>query len=696
MYGDNRFPLRLDDYETVINGASNAAEADLSPFADPREIARLLAGQHFRLVYWREAGERINWRRFFDITSLAALRVEDDAVFEQTHATIFRLFSEGLIDGVRVDHVDGLADPAAYCRRLRARLEALGSQRPETLPREPAIVLVEKILAENERLPADWRADGTTGYDFMNAVSEFQHDAAGGAPLTDVWVSVSGRAPDFESEERQARGEMLTTAFTSALRTTALAFASLRSSNDVTAEDAERAVALLIERFRAYRTYAVGDSDVPPPGEIFERAWQSACDDSEADVQRALDLVAAVVRGEWAEYGPGVRDAVRRFNQLAAPVAAKAVEDTAFYRYGRLLSRNDVGFSPGRLAATALAFHEQNERRAAEYPGGLLATATHDDKRGEDTRSRLAVLSEIPELWTVEQCEWFAMNGPLRPAEVGAGDEYQLYQTLLGAWPNGLSVADAGGLAAFTDRILAWREKSLREAKLGTSWAEPNELLESAHRTFVRRILDPAHGFAARLARFAERIAPAGAVNSLVASALRCTCPGVPDLYQGSELWDLSLVDPDNRRPVDFTVRRAILARDELPSKLMACWRDGEVKLAMIHRLLSLRSRLPHVFAAGNYVRLSTRSDQVFAFAREFGETIVMVAVPRLCARDAIERGVPLPRSGFARAGDVDLPAEWRRRRWLDVLDSHEKTTMLDDETPLFTDLPVSVLVSER
>ncbi|GAA0560779.1 malto-oligosyltrehalose synthase [Rhizomicrobium electricum] len=686
VYAEHRFPLRREDYEMVIVGAPSPAEADLTRFSEPEVLRGLLEQQNFRLAYWRSAGERINWRRFFDITSLAALRVEDDAIFEQIHATVFRLYSEGLIDGVRIDHVDGLSDPESYCRRLRARLEAMTPLRPEALPREPALILVEKILAEGEDLPTAWLVDGTTGYDFMNAVSGLQHAHANEGAFNRLWTDLSGRPSDFEIEERQARREMLENAFASALRGAALSFQQLDDEGLLAPTAFEAALERILEHFRAYRTYALGDKPEPPPGPLFEAALHEAENGASEDEVRALNIIAAAMRGEEAADGAVAAEAVRRFNQLAAPVAAKAVEDTAFYRYGRLLSRNDVGFTAGRFAISPEQFHDSSLKRQANFPAALLATATHDHKRGEDTRARLAVLSELPELWETEVRAWFELNTPLRPPRVGAGDEYQLYQTLVACRPFGLSDE---ALSAFARRILAWREKSLKEAKLETSWARPDAAFENDHAEFVRAILDPQHPFLARLERFSGTLAPAGALNGLVATVLKCTLPGVPDIYQGTELWDLSLVDPDNRRPVDFHIREEMLAAAGDPATHVKDWRDGQVKLALLARLLKLRAEEREIFA-GAYRPLETGDAHLFAFARTAGHKTLFVAVPLLSAEAAIARGIPLPDDRLGEA--FALPEDLRARTWRDGLTGADVPP--PDNRPLFADFPAAVFIS--
>lgn len=631
-YADHRFPLRNADYAEV--------ERDLAAANAPDRLRALLERQNFRLAFWRDAAERINWRRFFDINELAALRIEDDGVFEMVHGTVFRLYGEGLIDGVRVDHVDGLADPGAYCRKLRARLDALALHRAD---KSPSYIVVEKILAAGESLPESWGVDGTTGYDFMDRVSALQHATDHADRLARFWADLSGRSPDFEAEEATARAEILEHSFASQLRATATAFAE--AWPDIPQSDFEHALTAVLTRFHAYRTYA------DMPSRFFEEAYAEA---QSVAAGPALEAIAAAIGGR-AE----AADAARRFNQLAAPVAAKAVEDTGFYRYGRLLSRNDVGFAPAHFGITADRFLAQMRARP---PHAMLATATHDHKRGADGRARLAVLSEIPDLWEKEVRSWFDINARHRREAITAGDEYQLYQTLVGAWP------------IETDRVLAWREKSLREAKLGTSWAAPKAEFEAAHKEFVRAILDDA-GFCARLDAFVSKIHPAGVLNSLVQCVLHYTVPGIPDLYQGTELYDFSLVDPDNRRAVDYALRRRLLdARSDLRD-----WQSGGAKLALIRRLLTLRREVPDEFEAEPQ-RVDAPAN-VLAFRRG----PLLVAVPLQCARACIERGAPLP----SLAGPIDAPGAWRN-----ALDPAAPPVTSLDAAAVFAKFPAAVLLS--
>lgn len=657
-YGPHRAPLRAKDYAEVCAGAAPEA-ADLSRWRDPAELHALLQRQNFRLAWWRTAGDAANWRRFFDINELAAVRIEDPAVFEASHAVIFGLYAEGLIDGVRVDHVDGLSDPAAYARALRARLEALNGARPPSAPHDGPWIVVEKILGAGERLPADWGVDGTTGYDFMDQVSALQHAETGRAALGALWREQGG-AGAFERAEITARAEILQVSFAGQLARAARAFADLArldlACRDLTLEAFRRALIALIARLRVYRSYATGRADGPAPGAAFDAALDAAAQDLRAEASLRFIRDVLVGRGPGGE--PARADAARRLHQLTAPVAAKAVEDTAFYRYGRLLSRNDVGFDAARFSLPADVFVQTGRTRAADWPRAMLTTATHDHKRGEDVRARLAVISELPQAWAEAVERWNALNAPRRPPEVTDDDDYHLYQTLVGAWPVGLAPDDAEGLAAFRQRLAAWREKSLREAKLRTSWAAPDALFEAAAQGWLATLTDPAVSavFLSDLAGFAGRIAGAGAVNGVVQAALRCAWPGVPDLYQGAELWDLSLVDPDNRRPVDFALRARLLDQDA------ADWPSGAVKLATVRALLLRRRADPALFRSGTLEPLpvrGARARHVLAFERALDGRRAQLAVMLQVAEPVHRLGQP-PAADWWKDTEVLMGGDWR------------------------------------
>lgn len=595
-------------------------------------LVNLLARQHYRLASWRVAGDRINWRRFFDINELACLRMERPEAFEAVHALPLRLYAEGVIDGLRVDHVDGLTDPAGYCRQLRERLDTLAKERG----RSRAWLVVEKILLKGETLPQDWGCDGTTGYDFMDEVNALQHDPAGEAVLAKCWTRLSGRPTDFADEELMARREIVGRSFSAQLEACASAWQDI--VGDLVPRPAlRRLLAEFLAHVPVYRTYGTGevlsDHDSQILRDVARRAAKSclATDRWAVEPLLAAMLTPQPTRGSWPR-------AMARFQQLSAPVAAKSVEDTGFYRYGRLLSRNDVGFDIETFSLDVDAFHARMQRRRTEYPHTMLATATHDHKRGEDLRARLAVISELAADWT----GFLSRHVDSTSSELTPGDLAMLLQMVVGAWPLDLQRDDRAGRTAFAERLCGWQQKALREAKLESDWAAVNETYEEAARTFTLRLI--AEGampdFLDELLAFVRRIAPAGAVNGLAQCLLKLTVPGVPDIYQGTELWDFSLVDPDNRRPVDF-VARAKAASAPLP-ELAAQWRDGRVKQALIRRTLMLRKRVPQLFEQGSYRPVAVEGPSrasVVAFMRRAGDEWLLVAVPRFALRAVAEEG---------------------------------------------------------
>ena len=615
------------------------------------QLHHLLEGQNYRLAWWRAATDEINWRRFFDVTSLAGLRVEVPRVFEATHELIFRLYAEGLIDGVRVDHVDGLADPRGYCRKLRRRLRTAGRSRPDSAPAGEPLLLVEKILASHEHLRADWMVDGTTGYNFMDEVSGVLHDPEGEATLTALWSELTGRPARFEDEAREARRQILRENLASELNGTAAALRRIASSDfatrDFTLTAIRRALSEVLVHFPVYRLYVDAAGRSEEDSRILEWALAGARRTVRATERPLLDLLNTWLGGEKPRSVPLQQrrerlQAAVRFQQLSAPVAAKSVEDTAFYRYGRLISRNEVGSEPSRFAVSPAAFHAACRERVKRFPREMLATATHDHKRGEDVRARLAVLSEIPDEWATALRRWTRLNASLK-REVEGGpapdstDELMLYQTLVGAWPLRLDPHDREGVAAFSERVLAWQEKALREGKRRSEWAVPQETYEAACRDFVGALLAPerASRMVEEIANFALRLAPSAAINGLSQTLLRCTCPGIPDLYQGAEYWDLSLVDPDNRRPVDFKVRAASLHRGEAPAALVESWQNGAVKQAVIARALAARARLPELFANGDYTPVEAEGPMarhILAFLRQTAGEAMLAVSTRLPA----------------------------------------------------------------
>ncbi|CAJ0774115.1 Maltooligosyl trehalose synthase [Ralstonia mannitolilytica] len=724
-YYDHRFPIALDDYAALLRtgnadtamhavadrfaavgtprsvrtrreraeearealrhlaateaGAAHIAEAVRAVNAQPDQLDALMARQHWRLTYWRTANDEINWRRFFDISSLAGLRMERPEVFEATHALLFRLYRQGWIDGVRIDHVDGLADPAAYCRQLRRRLEAEHAARPADRRTGQPWIVVEKILAHDEAMRTDWGVDGTSGYDFMNQVGALLHDARGEHALTLGWLEWIDAPPSeapFSATALRARRQILHEHFAAELDTAATALHAVaqqrRDSHDVTWHAIRRALAELVIHFPVYRTYAHAQGRDAQDTAIVRAAMAAAAARLRRVDQPVLDWLDA-----WLGAQPAGADrlrqlAMRRCQQLSSPVAAKAVEDTACYRYGRLLSRNEVGADPGAFAMSAAAFHAAMQVRAHTWPRAMLTTATHDHKRGEDVRARLAVLSERPAQWLAAARQWRSEHArwvqPLAsgPAPSPAA-QWMLYQTLVGVWPAALDWRDADAVHALAERVALWQEKAQREAKQRTDWFAPDAEYEAASRAFVFTLLtgEAAATFLPSLAAFVQSLAPAAAVNGLAQTLLRATAPGVPDLYQGADFWDTSLVDPDNRRPVDYALRHRALralhahAGHSLAS-LLGHWTDGRIKQAVLARALALRAALPAVFSSGDYQPLAVTgsgAEHVLAFARQHEGQGIVVIVPLHASALLGHAATPAFPSGAWRDTTVCLPA---------------------------------------
>ncbi|WP_460128600.1 malto-oligosyltrehalose synthase [Pseudomonas sp. H1_D05] len=625
------------------------------------KLHELLERQSYRLASWRTAADDINWRRFFDINELGGLRVERPAVFEATHGKIFQLIAEGLVDGLRIDHIDGLADPRGYCRKLRRRVDLLAPGRH--LP-----IYVEKILGAGETLHRDWAVDGTTGYEFMNQLSLLQHDPDGEHMLGDLWQRRSERPAAFIEEAQLARQQILNGSLASDCESVAQALLQVARDDlmtrDLTLGAIRRVLQALIVHFPVYRTYISAMGRSAQDEKFFQQAMDGARQSLGEGDWPVLDCVAAWLGGTpWRRKPRGrsrkiLKHACVRFQQLTSPAAAKAVEDTALYRSAVLLSRNDVGYNTEQFSAPLSDFHAVNQQRLSEFPDNLLATATHDHKRGEDTRARLAVLSERSH-WYAEQIElWRALARPVRVDDQmpSSGDELILYQALLGSWPLQLRDDDQAGFADYAKRIWQWQQKALREAKLQSSWSAPSESYENAAQAFTEKLLTGEEGelLRAALSKTVNSIAAAGALNGLAQTLLRMTVPGVPDLYQGNEFWDFSLVDPDNRRPVDYAAREHALQEPLPPVELLANWRDGRIKQALIAQVLDLRVEYAELFRRGSYQALEVLGSQahnVLAFAREHAGKQAIVIVPVRCAT-LLENGA-VPQVDALRWGDT-------------------------------------------
>ncbi|QHF45119.1 malto-oligosyltrehalose synthase [Pseudomonas sp. S35] len=664
-------------------------------------LHQLLEQQAYRLASWRTAADDINWRRFFDVNELGGLRVERTAVFEATHGKIFELISEGLVDGLRIDHIDGLADPRGYCRKLRRRVDALA-------PGQHLPIFVEKILGEGETLREDWQVDGTTGYEFMDQLSLLQHQPDGFAPLAELWTRHTERPSAFIEEARLARQQILNGSLGGDFESVAQALLQVARDDvmtrDLTLGAIRRALQELIVHFPVYRTYISALGRSAADDAVFQQAMDGARTTLSEGDWPVLDHLEKSLGGQpWRQRPVGrerkiLKHACVRFQQLTSPAAAKAVEDTAFYRSAVLLSRNDVGFSTEQFSAPLAEFHRINQQRLQAFPDNLLATATHDHKRGEDTRARLAVLSECASGYVEQVEQWRTLAAPLRSdaATPSAGDELILYQVLLGSWPLDQG-ADFGG---YQQRLWQWQQKALREAKLNSSWSAPNDAYEQGVEAFLSRLLlsDEGGPLRAAIAAAAQAIAPAGALNGLAQSLLRMTVPGVPDLYQGAEFWDFSLVDPDNRRPVDFSARQQALDTPPDTGELLFNWRDGRIKQALIAQVLALRKAQPELFQRGTYTPLEVvglHAERVVAFCREHQGKRLLVVVPRW-PHHLLENGV-YPQVNAQVWGDtrLKLPFAAPTQNWKGLF--HTGAVTPDKELLISTalgDFPVNVFIN--
>lgn len=628
------------------------------PDAAPADLRGVIEAQAYRPLWWRLGDDRLNYRRFFTISSLVALQVHHDAVFDTVHRLPLAFLAEGLVDGLRVDHVDGIADPQAYLQRLRTAMDSACATHGVA-----PLLWVEKILAPDEELPASWACDGTTGYDFMDQVSAWLHDASGEAPLARQWQRATGRTTSFGEEERRARDEMLARGLRSEFDTLLrhllrMERAALPASARFGRALLSRALIALLVRFPVYRTYAT-----PTRFDAHDqRRWDAVLDSVERDEPADTALAAGWIAACFRDDGGDARARAtlrRRFQQLSAPLNAKAVEDRAFYRYGVLLSRNEVGSRPDHFALSTRALHTRTLMRAHRHPQAMLATATHDHKRGEDSRARLAVLSEQPQWWgrlvrTLDR----------RAARVGMAlpppaVRHMLWQTLLGAWP----MQGLHDRRSFAERVVQWQLKALREADLFSSWTDPDTAFEARTQAFIEQLLlHPATAsLRGTLQQAAEHVGAAGARNGLAQLALRLTLPGVPDLYQGTEGWDLSLVDPDNRREVDYARRRAWLDDARRWPQLLAQWQDGAVKARLLRHVLALRREQPALFAEGTYQPLhADREVAMLAFQREHAGQRLLVAVARHTAAQPARQGAALSASHWGGATLTVPPGHYR------------------------------------
>ncbi|HYO10221.1 MAG TPA: malto-oligosyltrehalose synthase [Tepidisphaeraceae bacterium] len=651
-YYDHRFPI---DPAT--------APADPEAVSSSDALHELLERQHYRLSYWRVASDEINYRRFFDINDLAALSMEREEVFEAAHGFIFELLKAGTVAGLRIDHPDGLYDPKQYFERLQRKYarDVLGDE--QRAGERPLYAVAEKILAIDEPLPESWPCDGTSGYDFLIMATGRFVDAASADAFTRIYDDWTGEASDFEELVYRKKKLILEISLASELRMLAHQLDRLaqrdRRTRDFTFAGLHAALREVIACFPVYRSYVTAaarahEADVRNTELAVERAIARNPKSDPSAFRYVADVV--LLRSPLGAHEEAVRFA-GKFQQVTAPTTAKGIEDTAFYLYNRLISLNEVGGEPQHFGVAPAALHEYLASRQRLWPHAMSATSTHDTKRSEDVRARINVLSEMPEAWRERVTRWGEINAPLRKRVDGLpapsrNDEYLLYQTLIGAWP--MSEAEARD-EAFAKRITAYMIKAMREAKVFSSWTSPNEAYEGAVTGFAAAVI--AHRpFLDDFLPFQRRVSRFGLINSLAQTLLKIAAPGVPDTYQGTELIDLSLVDPDNRRPVDYARRRELLdqlrQRDASPRALLATLEDGRAKLYLTWKALIARRDAAPLFTLGDYLPAEVRgpgADHLFAFARRHGNRAAVCVIPRLTSK--------------LDAGGNDLsigPAAWR------------------------------------
>lgn len=627
-----------------------------------KSIAELHEAQSWRLMSWREAPKQLSWRRFFEITGLVGVRVEDEQVFHDTHRLILELVHDGTVDGLRIDHIDGLADPLGYLQRLR---QATGPD---------CYITVEKILAKGEQLPAEWPVSGTTGYEFIASLAEVLVDDASLERLENVHNETLGVTVDRQNALRDAKGLMTDRNFEGEFTTLLNLARDLAQHNgvEIQMDDIHHALRELLIAFPVYRTYGTAEGLTPSDVTLLSRVVASV-----NASEPALSLIVRILTADLPERDRDSATLFRtRFQQLTGPLMAKSVEDTLFFRHNLELALNEVGADPTPRAFSLSRFHQEMRIRLARQPDALLGTSTHDTKRGEDARARLYTLTEAPEQWGENLARWRQMNQThVRFLNDGtapnAADTWMIYQALAGVWPATLSPDDRDGLQTLEARFLGFIEKALREAKQRTDWIDSNESYENVVMDYVRHLLSPdntlfLHDFSETLQPFVR----AGLMNSLSQTVIKLTAPGVPDIYQGSEALNFSLVDPDNRREPDFaalvqnlSTANSTVFNDE------QCWRDGRVKQYVTATLLRLRPHYPALFRYGDWLPLKVtgeREEHLIAYARVKDDEALIVAVPRLVFTVTGNEKLWVNTS-------VDIPEELVGKRYRDVFSGESR-----------------------
>jgi (1->4)-alpha-D-glucan 1-alpha-D-glucosylmutase len=676
----------------AIDRVVAALRGDPAAAAGSDALHELLEAQAYRLASWRVASDEINYRRFFDVNDLAALRMENETVLENTHRLTLQLLRSGKLDGLRIDHPDGLYDPEQYFRRLQSRAAGATATAGAHSGELPLYLIVEKVTASFERLPSTWPVHGTTGYNFMNVVNGLFIDPSAKSRLTRTYHAFIGEPAEWKEIAYDAKRLILDTALSSELTVLTNQLARIaradRNTRDFTFRSLRQALTDIIACFPVYRTY-VTDSVSAEDRRFIDWAVARAKGRDAGTNYEIYEFVRTALLIEVATANETARERVRafamKFQQLTAPVTAKGVEDTALYRFHRLVALNEVGSDPDAFGVSVRAFHADAKYRQKHWPHEMLATSTHDTKRSEDTRARIDVLSEMPSLWRQMLARWRRMNR-LRKRDIegrpapGPNQEYLLYQILLGSWP--LEVMDAASLHEYSQRIAVYMIKASREAKSRTSWSDRSKDYEDALTQFVHTLLEPRDGnlFLQDIKLAQQRIARFGVLNSLSQTLCKLTAPGVPDVYQGNDILDFSLVDPDNRRAVDYEQRARMLAALEAHGKadpefaraLLLNMSDGRAKLYLTWRALQYRKARAALFRDGAYLPAAVTGEHashLCAYARRLENDSVLVIIPRLYARLMGEREeLPLGEAVWADTA-IELPRRFGAASLHNILD---------------------------
>lgn len=652
-------------------------------------LDKLLSEQFFRLSYWKVGAEEINYRRFFTVNELISVRVEDLKVFNQTHELIAQLVKDGKVTGLRIDHIDGLSNPKQYLQRLQ---EKVGD----------VYIVAEKILQPGEDLPKDWNIQGTSGYDYLNYLNSLFCDVQNEQRFDEIYQQIQGRSIAFEEVVLDKKHLILDKNLAGDLDNLAVLLKDIslkdRYGNDFTINGLKRAIAEVLVQFSIYRTYTTDEGIAEDDRDYIRKAVECARENAPFS-QKELDFIEKLLLLEYDDsLTPADKERwlyfVMRIQQYTGPLMAKGVEDTAFFVYNRLISLNEVGGDPDRFGISATEFHQFNQYRQQNWNVAMNATSTHDTKRGEDTRARINVLSEIPDEWQAQIQKWRGINQQYKTQNrkafmPSANDEYAFYQNMVGAYP-----FQDGDLEEFGDRIEQYAIKSIREAKVHTAWLRPNNAYEEACTNFVKAILKDDR-FLAEFIPFQKKISHYGVFNSLSQTLIKITSPGIPDFYQGTELWDLSLVDPDNRRPVDFSQREAFLdaihsmTASELTPKLLEQPQDGQIKLFLIVQALKVRNQFKSVFLNGEYIPLEATGkfkDHIVAFARKDGDRMVVTIAPRFFTRLIQPNQLPLGEIWEDTA--IELPASG----WKDAISETEHAGNAIALKAVLKNFPVALL----